>query len=1719
MQSLLTMDDDGSDVGDSTLDASMSRTASPTPSNADLTGRSQMAMPQPSSSVQQALSVDETAATLNRLLNDAHSGSFAVGALGQTLLNQEAQIQSMLEQLRDSNETHALVQETQTEIAKMKAEQQRLARDLLQVSNIDLATNDASKADVHAFIDSLGVQVTPELSLASPTKPTSTNAREMRRQKNATAPNLSKDETLVNEIQQQLINEVRRLQALIAERDRALAKLSEALDDAARIKALHEVSIKRLETEKDAQDANLYEIERKEELLREENDEMSRQLKKHENELRVLKRQLAEKTDVAETFKATNEELEQRVEDLRGSVATLKAKGVADQKMISGLKVQVNDWEVKHRQVVEKIPPSTSIASRLSSSGDASADATHYAGQHGNLVPDSPTARRLGGAHNKALTPTASVDDDLAGRLRPNEAIKNMEADVAKWRNAAMNYRKKWNDARRRSTTEGRTFDHDDSTDEDEDEDLWQDENALPDVKQSSIRSRIVSSSSRRGKTMGDAFGINRQVGTHAQNKRASWQSQELAEGDRSFNDDDASSYAASSTRGSIDGFDPHFADPTIRGGGGSSSASKSHSRRRSTYTPNSLAKASPLTRQLDLSEDARSDAGDSYVSHGVTGSVIHAPVGALGDELLAVQDQNAGMAYDSQHAAEQSYYSDAEKGDDLVETTAGKQGIGEAEHQAAVEHAVAERDATHSEQLQAIRKEHDEALGTRDIEHGQHIESIQKQHTVTLAERDAMHAEQLQVVQKDHVEALTQLTQSHAQAMDKAMQRHTQSLAVREQEHESLVSGLEKRHEERVKELAVRHTKAHEEAMADARQRHSEALAKQRDEAQAVLLAAQHEHKALLDERERTYLETQRRREAQYERELSNRLKEHQNMLEDVQATHVSFINQRDAAFNQHISQRDQIIQEKDDELSNLHNRLVTLEAELNSMRGRVEQAEAKLTDTTRELEQVRSALAAATAAAANVLSSSSHNSHEDFQDANEDEQVVDGGKRAGPPSVLKLDTGSQTDDAMWVQLQSGLAGATDAATMQGSSSREQDNKPGSSIDGTGLASSSAGRLARPEDVDVTGESIEKTQDTVDPEGDVSRDAKPPITTVLPPMPAMPPPPTLDSMLARASSAQKSVANAAGRPKSPPPTDLVGRSQHGNASRLQVPAPNPGNDSRPSSRLAAGPPPSAFMLTGPRRSGTPSTRTRTISQEGRRDPDRASVSSRSHHPMRAPSAQSFASDATSDMMSGRTSRTSNYNVDEDGRRSGNALVQRPGMGSGAVSTDPAVLGSITQTMIGSYLYKYTRRTMGRSNKRHKRYFWVHPYTRTLYWTLQAPSEAVSTEVVNKSAFIQDVIVEEDDNPNPPGLFHLSIVVSTLARSVKMTAHNRDQHELWVTALGYLVNRELPSESRPVPSEWRQSISRASLPRQSRRSVAPASSILTPARRPSAPLSPSKSASTFSRRNTSIDGTDNDRTPRARGASVSGTATSLLHRKDTAAKEYLEQWEQLKANTNQAGGEAHHASRAGAISSMSRRSGRGSLAREMFGGGRDVSQSPVPSLSNDPRLQSAEAMLAEDEERAGYEGLDNVRACCDGKHDVGSLAHKSTRHRHSTASVRARTSTPSLLHRASRASRISDRSGEDTENSRPTSPNAPPQLGPLNINNLDAAPLAGDDADVTVNGPVKGSTGSSEWHSASEFGSMGGRATPSSDAGKATPLSYIDRITQIRRNRASTSIR
>ncbi|KAF9357775.1 hypothetical protein BGX26_003083 [Mortierella sp. AD094] len=125
--------------------------------------------------------------------------------------------------------------------------------------------------------------------------------------------------------------------------------------------------------------------------------------------------------------------------------------------------------------------------------------------------------------------------------------------------------------------------------------------------------------------------------------------------------------------------------------------------------------------------------------------------------------------------------------------------------------------------------------------------------------------------------------------------------------------------------------------------------------------------------------------------------------------------------------------------------------------------------------------------------------------------------------------------------------------------------------------------------------------------------------------------------------------------------------------------------------------------------------------------------------------------------------------------------------------TDPTMIQLITQTMIGDYLWKYTRRRMANmmSEKSHRRYVWVHPYTKTMYWSMNNPGAEGSREQRAKSAFILAVFQVTDENSNGQNsdLPNVSLLVQTTSRNLKLKAPTREKHELWFQSISYLLSR------------------------------------------------------------------------------------------------------------------------------------------------------------------------------------------------------------------------------------------------------------------------------------------------------------------------------------------
>ncbi|TKY85344.1 hypothetical protein EX895_005506 [Sporisorium graminicola] len=862
----------------------------------------------------------------------------------------------------------------------------------------------------------------------------------------------------------------------------------------------------------------------------------------------------------------------------------------------------------------------------------------------------------------------------------------------------------------------------------------------------------------------------------------------------------------------------------------------------------------------------------------------------------------------------------------------------------------------------------------------------------------------------------------------------------------------------------------------------------------------------------------------------------------------------------------------------------LQTIQSALNTAQKKVREQEATIAKAE---AAAAAALAAAAAAETQLLAKNeavtdTENEGDDFKDAVEGTEApaAEADETVAPskaPAVEMKESSCQTDDEAWQLYQQQrqqqalaeaaplqptleslaaqnnlvtLGGANRARDSVGTFGGERASSPATVLYGADAFSSQSQSRRPSADSTWSRHTDRAASEAVPPVPPLPDKTKAPIMS-MPPPPSMPPP----------SSLKRNPAPP--RPTSPPPADLLTRAQQ---IHLQVP-PGSGEHPRSVSRASGrgGPPPSAYPSSSRARqqsSGAGSLRSRTYSNDSNNpqpldgsiyanlNSGRKSISSRksaTRRPAPGPrqsSAASFVSDVTSE-VSRRLSMMSSAASDADpgdetfvvrGPGAAGKAGQRGLAGFGTDATDPAIIHAITQTMIGEYMYKYTRKSMGRgghSDKRHRRYFWLHPYTKMLYWTISDPGGAKVSEGTSKSAPIEGVRVVEDSNPSPPGLHAESIIITTASREVKISAPNRERHEAWLAALEYLVHRptiqdatviasnaapELMSDAENDPTLITRSVGRRAKPRASAATLGSAS--VTGSRKLSAQRS-------FLNRRSSDHALRNESTPRRRGSigAQSVRYPSLGKRRDVAAKEWLQQ---------------HEHDREMSVSMSPSRSVRNGMYSASVRSGADAeeddfelldltaTQSPIRrALANDdPRLKTAEEMLEEDEPE-GWDGLTNVRACCDGKHDVGSLAHQHS-HNHSQAGSASGSRKSSRIHRreSSGGSRFSSiglkskldaavRAAEEREHQQQQPPPVPrlpasllPSGTPLGMNRM---MLGQESVEGTASSPPPTATSES---TTDEHGVLA-MGRPASAMSSLTGPSYGQRVQQIRKARQS----
>ncbi|CAO1629574.1 unnamed protein product [Parajaminaea phylloscopi] len=1736
-----------------TMSASSSRT--PSPSSSLEAGAEHRRRGFPSSKEAQVLAVTQSARQrLHVLSEETDTQTTAAGRLGQGLLEQRRKIETLQEELAEelgalegSAQSHddgtyaqryervnSLMQRIDAQISEITTHRQALLRELLpaeahpsalpasdsfgrmsastsQQSYAFLSNDPSSRTATATPHKQAGV---PDVAVSSPAGTAGATMRQFdRRARNAAAPSSIEDQNLVNQLQEGLVTEIRRLQGLLSEREKQIKAAEEDKRRGEEELSLWKPKAMALLEREDAMKQESWDLNIQVQDLKAALDTEKSAAKKLEAERSRINRELAKSRETADERKIQLEgqtaELD-RIKTLRETETAMARKEKATMaREFSDLQTEAAKYKAQALKLEKSGVPrsvSNSILGPDQSQDEVSEEqgAGHQTALRRGLaeggMPHSPggfsadTSSRSQSAIGARTVRDREVSD-LRGKL--GLAQKKTGKDSAEKRRL----REQNAELRKLLANAGVDAPADSDVESTDDEGQWVDESG-PRAHPSGRAARIPKSSTRLN--MASRLGLS-----------PSSLDEAMEDQDESFDASLGEEHEQSSVgHGSIEGIDPAFAPELVH-----------KDRRRSTIKPNTkrFSTSSPLAQTVALSEEQDTTQGDSFeepVPRFPTGRVgatprvrpasAVVPAAALGSEL------EMGLGQDASFGAT-SVRSTTADGSVVIHPTARE---------------FSEQDV----QTDEMPDEVGPALQTQAADHEALVAELQSHHNKHIDQLLQEHEETISTLRAAHQSERDELTRKHAADIDARDARAAAAQVDSEQVLERALSEKDSGHSAAIAAALASQMKSHEASVSEARARHTQALADQLAGHSAAVAELESKHRGAIAEQQRLHKAEVERKEHRHQQALKEKTDEHQAMVEDIHSTNDTFLAQRDAAYNAALKDRDEQVVKARAEIQRLQTELGSIRQQLADAKKQLAQAADEHGVRIKELEaaqaahiaalaaanavteeakrealdaQARAAEAAAQAAAAEGAMASRRQSisvdnHEDFQDAVAEQQLQPEEEGIRRVVLANLqDSGVQTDDESWARYQQeqlalrpqsvviARSGETvvgpGGVTILGAQSRHRDS--------VGTFGGMPERAVSPT---PTAFSVGAVDPSARARGDVDR-SKPPVLAV-PPPPSMPPPshiPRKSNLSTTASTTQDSGVQAQsgppGRPTSPPPAKLLRRASRASGT-LKPPGEGEGAATattlmppRTGSRASQHPPssyatPSKVKMA--RRSSNISGAAGAADNESVGSASILSRLSRRNHG-RQTSGTSLASDVTSE-LSRRLSDVSWQGRDEEdedavgdvtitaGAANGPARRGAQPRGFDAETTDPQVIQAITQTMIGEYLYKYTRKTMGRaghSEKRHRRYFWVHPYTKMLYWTIADPGGAQMAEGVSKSACIEDVRVVEDVNSSPPGLHHSSIVIQTAVRELKLTAQNRERHDVWLNALGYLVNRN--SEQEAAVDATIAASDAASI----RRPRSRASTAATTASRAVQLMSPSRSLSSTGRAKSNDSLSQyNDATPRPRGSASSATHGSnpgytgssyRSKRRNTAAREYLTQASQFQRN----------------VDDWSRKEQRD------------------PSL-----LKTAEEMLEENEELAqkeGYESLDNVRACCGGLHDVGSLAHKHHVGQHAHKPRRGSLTPSTILSGASRpSSRLSNTNASDyhqpmrprasapsVSSSRVASP--PPQLGPLNLN-------------VPRKSVLKNSGGGSGFKDKQSLGSMFDMPPPSSvDAARARSPSQL----------------
>ena len=775
-----------------------------------------------------------------------------------------------------------LSERIEAEIEDLEHQKQKLFSDIT-VHNVDVPSANLADASMLSLSETpskasrvadaiRNLTATPGKSPAAPTG--STPRQTDRRSRNAAARQAKADTDLINEIQAGLVQEVRRLQGLLKERDdqrvsleRSHAELEKQLDQ-------YKPRVIQMTETEDALKQENWDLNVSKQNLEEQLGEIKSTLKKAELDNLRLNKEVVKARETVDSQRLQIDghvaEIERLNKTRETEIALARRERAGMQRDVSDLQSELQKF--RNQQLHEQSGVSRSVSHSFMS------DAVH----HDDADADALAARLRAASGEAPRSPGDSIYSADGAVLSPlgNRLGRDKETQDLRTK-LALAQRKAGKDAAEKRRVREKNAELakllvkagvkvpqglDDDAETSEDEELhWLDENDAhsPSAKRlSQIRvSRPASMRPRLGRKMG-------MVSSNSTDSIIEY----AEDADDSQMGTPAGPDDASPSRASLEGMDPAFADfnrvdpaNTSVDSVVSRNAPRVHRSRpsigssplaRNAHLPQETDEGSPSQQRILPKGGRRSGATVRPASSVFEPSALGSELGGLAAEL-------------EQHGNAREMFESSMQTDDLPDL---------------VTPALAKRDEQHKAEIESIHKEHASA-----------IEAIQTEHAAKLSTLQGQHAEAIETLKKQHSDEIDQLSATHEKSLTDTEESHSAALE----------SALAER------------AKIHDAALAEARSRHSRALAEQVAASSAALAAAVASHKTSSEDFERKVKEEKERREASHAFALAQKDRQHKESLNAKEASHSEALQSLRNEHQQLLAIREKALEDADAQLA----------------------------------------------------------------------------------------------------------------------------------------------------------------------------------------------------------------------------------------------------------------------------------------------------------------------------------------------------------------------------------------------------------------------------------------------------------------------------------------------------------------------------------------------------------------------------------------------------------------------------------------------------------------------------------------------------------------------------------------------------------------------------------------------------------------------------------